>query len=164
MISNLVNKNNNKPASQRANENNNLNINSNNNSNLKPYIGIGEQNKNYFDLNKSNNLNTTNENIKDQKMKIDDLEQSKNKLFKSNKIIKLKNKEELNNILNEIQKGKSLNDSLYFLLEENIGKENIEINKEKDLQILKIKNNKLTDINHGKDLVLKRLQDVLKYC
>ena len=68
-------------------------------------------------------------------MKIDDLEQSKNKLFKSNKIIKLKNKEELNNILNEIQKGKSLNDSLYFLLEENIGKENIEINKEKDLQI-----------------------------
>ena len=154
MISNLVNKNNNKPASQRANENNNLNINSNNNSNLKPYIGIGEQNKNYFDLNKSNNLNTTNENIKDQKMKIDDLEQSKNKLFKSSKIIKLKNKEELNNILNEIQKGKSLNDSLYFLLEENIGKENIEINKEKDLQILKIKNNKLTDINHGKDLVL----------
>ena len=189
IISSLANKNNNKPSSQRTN-NNNLNMNINNSTNMKPYIDLGEKNKNIFDLNSIKiNLNSTKnennkdnsyiinkENIKDQKMKIDDLEQSKlllgkqennnkyeiknninevkNKLFEPNKIIKLKNKEELSNIIKEIKKEEALNDSLYFLLEDNTQIPNLQINKENDLQILKVKNNKITELNSGNNLIL----------
>ena len=189
IISSLVNKNNNKPASQRTNVNNNLNINSNNSSYLKPYVGFGDKNKNIYDLNNLNiskNANKeinhiiNNDNIQDQKMKIDDLEQSKllsgknenniielneqineveNKLFKPNKIIKLKNKEELSNILNKIQKEESLNDSLYFLLENDSQISNMQTNKEKDFQLLKLKNNKITELNSGNNLILNYNND-----
>ena len=189
IISSLANKNNNKPASQRTNINNNLNINSNNSSNLKPYIGLGEKNKNIYDLNNLNisknenkemNIIINNENLQDQKMKIDDLEQSKllsgkhennniilneqinevrNKLFEPNKIIKLKNKEELSNILNEIQKEDSLNDSLYFLLENDLQMANIQTNKDKDFQLLKVKNNQITELNSGNNLILNYNND-----
>ncbi len=190
--------NNNKPISQR--NKNSLNINSNNNStNLKPFYGIPVKNKNLTGQNllKNENLNilnesyketNTNENIKDQKMKIDDLEQSKllkeskninnknnnnnfeinnnksninkfeeeikdNKNIKLNKIIKLKNKEELNNILLELKKieqnkneNETLDDSLYFLLENDMeeSNNNIQNNYMKNSQIIKVKNNKIT--------------------
>ena len=189
IISSLANKNINKPASQRTNINNNLNINSNNSSCLKPYIGLGEKNKNIYDLNNLNisknenkeiNAIINNENIQDQKMKIDDLEQSKllsgkhensqivlneqinevkNKLFEPNKIIKLKNKVELSNILNEIQKEDSLNDSLYFLLENDLQMANMQTNKNKDFQLLKVKNNKITELNSGNNLILNSDND-----
>ena len=190
--------NNNKPISQRTK--NNLNINSNNNStNLKPFYGIPVKNKNLTGQNllKNENLNilnesyketNPNENIKDQKMKIDDLEQSKrlkesknitnknnnnnfeinnnksninkfeeeikdNKNIKLNKIIKLKNKEELNNILLELKKieqnkneNETLDDSLYFLLENDMEESNNNIQNSymKNSQIIKVKNNKIT--------------------
>ena len=197
IISSLANKNNNKPASQRTN-NNNLNMNINNSTNMKPYIDAGEKNKNIYDLNslklnlnsentkdKYGDINTNtntkiinNEHIKDQKMKIDDLEQSKllseknesinkfeikssisevkSKLFEPNKLIKLKNREELSNIMSEIKKEESsnLNDSFYFLLEDNLQISNLETNNKKDLQILKVKNNEITELNSGNNLIL----------
>ena len=161
------------------NKNNNFNI-SNNNSNLKPYNGLEEKAKNINDLNYLNFSKNINENIKDQKMKIDDLEQSKlltemsennkkselqnqindikNKQFEQNKIIKIKSKNELNNILNEINKEEknSLDDSLYFLLEDDsskINKNKKPINKD-EIHLIKVKNNKITELNSGNNLVL----------
>ena len=186
IISSLANKNNNKPASQRTN--NNINMNINNSTNMKPYVDIGEKNKNIYDLNNiklnlnyenNKDINTfiiNNEHIKDQKMKIDDLEQSKllsgknennikfdiksnisevkNKLFEPNKLIKLKNREELSNIMKEIKMEESLNDSLYFLLEDNLQISNLDTNNKNDLQILKFKNNEITELNSGNNLIL----------
>ena len=188
IISSLANKNINKPASQRTN-NNNINMNINNSTNKKPYVDIREKNKNIYDLNNLKlNLNYENNKdintliinnehiIKDQKMKIDDLEQSKllsgknennnkldinsnisevkNKLFEPNKLIKLKNREELSNIMTEIKKEESSNDSLYFLLEDNLQISNLETNNKKDLQILKVKNNEIIELNSGNNLIL----------
>ena len=196
ILSSLTNKNNNKSTSE-INNIVNLNI-SNNISNLKPYNGLGEKAKN---INDTNNLNFSKnknliiesekdkekcnyeinniENIKDQKMKIDDLEQSKllsgkdennnnielksqidgikNILYKSNKIIKLKNKEELRNILNEINQEEKnvLNDSLYFLLESDSTLPNKQGTIEKEVNLLKVKNNKITELNSGNNFILE---------
>ena len=150
------NSNNNKLISQR---NNNLNI-SNNSSNLKPFIELGDGNKNINDdlndlnLSKSNNNNSNiyNDNIKDQKMKIDELNQGKllisnqnnNKIelkdskiesIQPNKIIIINKKEELNNIITEINQ----DNSYYFSVED---------------QIIKIKNNKIIELNSGQNLIL----------
>ena len=180
---------NNKPISQR-NNNNNLNINSNvnssNNSNMKPYYGVWEKNKNDEEtniiknegyLNESNKDANPNDNIEDQKMIIDELEQSKfpkesnifekicyntnkinnaineenEKKIKLNKIIKLKSKEELKNIINELKKieeknnNKDLDESLYFLLENDMNESNSQnSNGGGGSKIIKIKNNKMT--------------------
>ena len=170
LLSIINNKNNNnKPNSQRTN--NNLNINNNNNNNLKTYFGNGAKKPNIPDinlLNESYKDTNPNDNIKDQKMKIDDLEQSKllkesknignkknnnlkddeNKNIKLNKIIKLKSKEELNNLLQELKKltdeNKTLNDSLYFLLENDMAESNYQNSSLKNSQIIKVKNNKIT--------------------
>ena len=183
LFSMINNKNNNKPISQRTN--NNLNINSNNNStNLKPYYGIGTKKQNIPEtnlLNESYKDTNPNENIKDQKMKIDDLEQSKllkesknirknnkynnitedeNKNIKLNNIIKLKNKEELNNILHELKQlaenkseNNNLNDSLYFLLENDMEESNCQSNNGKNSQIIKVKNNKITTFDSDSRIV-----------
>ena len=204
------NNNNNKPISQRSNNNLNINSNNNNSINLKPYYGVGDKNKNINWQNFLKNENLFNESyketnpnepsLKDQKMKIDDLEQSKNKflkeekngenkiinnindhieingnelnkniiqeqikenkIIKPNKIIKLKNKEELTNILIELKKlmdnkgeNQSLDESLYFLLENDMEESNIEKNNLKNSQIIKVKNSKITTIDSDSNLL-----------
>ena len=195
IIPSFANKTNNKTTSERID--NIIYINSTNNSNLKLNIGFEEKSKNIYDLNNMNysknnnlilesnkknekelNLNSNiNEKLKDKKMKIDDLEQSKllseknddsvdkiqlnnqmsevrNKLFEPHKIIKLKNKEELGNALFEINKEEksSTNNSLYFLLE-NDSPQEVNINNEKDIYIFKVKNKKMTELNSGNNLI-----------
>ena len=191
----MINKQNNKPISQRNNNNININsnINSNNNSNMKPYYGVGEKNKNMKEtnlikneglLNESYKDTNPNENIKDQKMKIDDLEQSKllkesknvenvkynnensnfneelniNKNIKLNKIIKLKSKEELNVIITELKKieennNKGLDESLYFLLENDMDESNFQNSNGRNSQIIKVKNNKITTFDSESNLL-----------
>ena len=107
--------------------------------------------------------------IKDKKMNINELEQSKlnneknkklelqineakDEKIEQNKIIKLKNKEELKNIINKInqEQKNSLNNSFYFLLEEDSAQEN----NKNEIHILKVKNNKIIELNSGKNLEL----------
>ena len=101
--------------------------------------------------------------IKDKKMNIDELEQSKlipenyednkdDEKIEQNKIIKLKNKEELKYILNQInqKENNSSNNSFYFLLED----DTTQINNKENIQILKVKNNKITELNSGKNFEL----------
>ena len=190
LFSMINNKNNSKPISQRTN-NNNLNINSGNNNNLKSLYGIGVKNKNIPNLIKTENLfnesykdTNPNENFKDQKMKIDELEQSKflkesknleniciynnnkileeeNKKIKLNKIIKLKNKEELINILNRLENlpnnpnnNQNLDNSLYFLIEgDMVGDINYQNSNRENPQIIKIKNNKITTFESESSLL-----------
>ena len=195
----IINNKNNKPISQRTN--NNLDINSNNNSsNLKPYYGVGIKNKNDKEINivKNDNIliesykdTNPNENNIDQKMKIDDLEQSKllkesknvkninkninnnankfnnnnifegeNQNIKLNQIIKLKSKEELNNIINELKNladnnntNKDLDESLYFLLENDMAESNLQSSNGRNSQIIKVKNNKITTFDSDSNLM-----------
>ena len=56
--------------------------------------------------------------------------------------------------MTEIKKEESLNDSLYFLLEDNLQISNLETNNNKDLQILKVKNNEIIELNSGNNLIL----------
>ena len=167
IISSFGNKNNNMLTSER---NNILNFNiSNNNSNLKPYNGLDGKAKNIQDLNNLNFSKNINENIKDQKMKIDDLEQSKlltemsdnNKKDElqnqiKNKLFKLKSRDELNSVLYEINKEdkNSLDDSLYFLLEDDSPLVNKNLTNKNEIHLIKVKNNKITELNLGNNLVL----------
>ena len=157
IISSFGNKNNNMLTSER---NNILNFNiSNYNSNLKPYNGLDGKAKNIQDLNNLNFSKNINENIKDQKMKIDDLEQSKlltemsdnNKKDElqnqiKNKLFKIKSKDELNSVLYEINKEdkNSLDDSLYFLLEDDSPLVNKNLANKNEIRLIKFKNNKIT--------------------
>ena len=170
-----IKNNNDKSASQS--ENNNLNIISNKNIGTNKNLAEQTSLKNDSLLNYSYKESNPNETIfKDQKMKIDDLEQSKNKFLndeknvgkgnnysknldinilkeeiknlKSDKVIRLKNEEELNYILFELKKlsenqneNQNANDSIYLILD---NKEHNSNNNIKNSQIIKVKNNQIT--------------------
>ena len=170
-----IKSNNDKNMSQ--NDNNNLNIISNKNNGTNKNLVEQTSLKNDNLLSDSYKESNPNEPIfKDQKMKIDDLEQSKNKFLneeknvgkdnnfyknldinilkeeikniKSDKVIRLKNEEELNYILFELKKlsenqnkNQNINDSIYLILD---NKDNNPNNNLKNSQIIKVKNNQIT--------------------
>ena len=176
ILSAITNKNNNDKSASQS-DNNNLNIISNKNIGTNKNLAEQTSLKNDNLLNYSYKESNSNETIfKDQKMKIDDLEQSKNKFLndeknvikdnnysknldinilkeeiknlKSDKVIRLKNEEELNYILFELKKlsenqneNQNANDSIYLILD---NKENNPNNNLKNSQIIKVKNNQIT--------------------
>ena len=175
ILSAINNKNNNDKSVSQS-DNNNMNIISNKNIGSNKNLGGQTSLKNDNLLNDSYKESNPNETIfKDQKMKIDDLEQSKNKFLndeknvgkdnncnknldiilkeefkniKSDKVIRLKNEEELNYILFELKKlsqnqseNQNINDSIYLILD---NKDHNSNNNLKKSQIIKVKNNQIT--------------------
>ena len=179
LLSAINNKNNNDKSISQS-DNNNLNIISNKNIGINKNLEGQTSLKNDNLLNDSYKESNPNETIfKDQKMKIDDLEQSKNKFLndeknvgkddifynnldnfkyndnilkeeikniKSDKVIRLKNEEELNYILFELKKlsenqNQNINESIYLILDNKEHNSNSNLKKSK---IIKVKNNQVT--------------------